>query len=397
MKSRELSDKSIEKRISKLREAIVAWARKKELWDEEETTFWSHIEYFDDEPKQFPCLLVLTGGGDLGDLMYYGNDGELDDEFRSLLKTMDVYFEVETGGVYTFWLSSDNDPQLEELREYFEWEWICGLIEPEFSSLYDEIFAWFSKKQEDFYRLSPRQYEVIIDGILRNNGYRTQLGTGQADGGVDIRLYSNEVIGEAVTLVQAKRYAEHLPVGLEAIQALSAAVEDERANRGLFVTTSRYLPGAKEFAARQNRKLTLATNEDLARWSNYARASVIEDKSKLVSANYVESVVIGKAKAGSIEGIIFRANTGVTMIMNSFALVLKETKTAALLMRLPTKETSGDGQVGYEIPVRVSNLSSSTVFRAKKRFSSDGEVSLWGEKQLYFQWDGKPTYFNYLD
>lgn len=197
--------------------------------------------------------------------------------------------------------------------------------------------------------------------------------------------------------MQAKRYAEHLPVGLEAIQALSAAVEDERANRGLFVTTSRYLPGAKKFATRQNRKLTLATNEDLAQWSNYARLAIIEDKSKLVSPSHVRNIINTKPKVGSIEGRIFCANSGITMIMNSFVLVLRETKTAALLMKLPTKDTSGDGQVGYEVPIRVANLSSSRVFRAKKKLSSHGEISLWGDQQLYFPWDGEPTYFNYLD
>ena len=269
-------------------------------------------------------------------------------------------------GVTTFWLYSDDDPDLPKFKDLFEWQWICSLIQPEFSDLYEEIYDWFAKKPNDFYQLTPRQFEIITDGVFRNNGYTTKLGSGQADGGVDIRLYSNEVIGEAITLVQAKRYADHLPINLGAVQALSAAVEDERANRGLFVTTSRYLPSAKKFASRQNQKLLLATSKELSEWSGFARDTIIRDKSRLVKQSHVQQLLVSPVKHGTLEGKIFRAHTGITMILNSFAMVIKESKSAVLLMSLPHKDISGDGQEGYEIPVRTVNLSKETVFRAKK-------------------------------
>ena len=43
-------------------------------------------------------------------------------------------------------------------------------------------------------------------------------------------------------------------------------VDDQRSHRGLFVTTSRYPPGSREFAARQNQRLILATSKDVADW-----------------------------------------------------------------------------------------------------------------------------------
>lgn len=110
------SDNAIEQRISSLKRTIVEWAKKNELWDEEATTFWSHIEYFDDEPKKYPCLLVLTDGGDLGDLLYLGSGDDLFEEFHKLLESQGIYYEVDSGGVYTFWLSSNDDPQLEKLE-----------------------------------------------------------------------------------------------------------------------------------------------------------------------------------------------------------------------------------------------------------------------------------------
>ncbi len=59
--------------------------------------------------------------------------------------------------------------------------------------------------------------------------------------------------------------------------------------------------------------------------------------------------------------------------MNSFALVLKDTKHAALLMELPTQvvDDDGHGQRGSEVPVfdqsALNNHTLERVFRAKKR------------------------------
>lgn len=393
-------DLSIEDRISNLISSIQNWAISHDIWDEKDSTFWSYIDYFNDEPPEQPCILVVTCDGELGSFLSYEAYEDLQYEFNQLLDNQGVYQDLESHRVACFWLH-DDDPHIEALQDFFEWQWICKLIEPEFSELYVEIFDWFSKKPDDFLKLSSRSFEVVIDGILKNNGYRTKLGTGQADGGVDIRLYSNEVIGEAITLVQAKRYATNRPIGLEAVQALSAAVEDERANRGLFVTTSRYLPGVEKFAQRQNKKLTLATSEQLAEWSQYAKNSIIRDKSKLVSHSHVTEMLLSNHNTHSLEGRIFTARAGATMILNSFVIVLRETKTAVLLMSLPQKDISNtDSQEGYEVPIKdisvLNNLCADTVFRAQK-MNDNGIITLWGRGKLYSEWDEKPQYFSYID
>jgi len=393
-------DSALTLQVQDLKDSIKAWGIDCGLWDESEVTFWSYIEYFSDEPNDSPCLLVLTVEGALADFL----DGiaycEFEANYRDILDKQGIVQELESRGVATFWLENENSSQHKAFKEYFEWQWICELVKPEFSELYTEIYDWFSKKPDDFYKLSSRGYEIIIEGILKNNGYRTQLGTGQADGGVDVRLYSNEVIGEAVTLVQAKRYAEHRPIGLEAVQALSAVVEDEKANRGLFLTTSRYLPGVEKFANRQNKKIILANNNDLAEWSKYAHESIVKDKSKLVSREHVKRILLEPPRVNSLEGRIFHANTVYSTTLNSFVIVLRETKTAVLLMALPKVDISGDGQEGYEIPVRdVSSLKMlipEAVFRAQKKLEGTS-ISLWGDRNLYHLWDEKPQFFSWVD
>jgi hypothetical protein len=395
-------DAELDKKIQDLKSVIRSWAEKNDLWDEDDCTFKSWSEYFDDEPPENPCVLVLCASGQLGEILYGCYGYGLYDEFNDLIQTTEFYFENYGSGVFTFWVASDGTLE-EAYRNYFEWQWICDLVQPDFSDLYEEVYTRFHKSPDDLYHLDPRKFEVLLDGIFRNNGYQTQLGSGRSDGGIDLRLYSNDVIGEVVTLVQAKRYATSNPIDLQAVQALSAVVEDERANQGLFVTTSRYLPCAQRFAARQNKRIKLANSNDVSRWSSRAAERIIRDKSSLVKHDHLLYLLNSKNPINTLEGKIFRATEYYRMTWNYFAIVLRESKGAVLLMKLPqiTVSTVGNAFRGYEIPdtgvAALENLNAENVFRAKKKCNDKGELYLWGDQKLYSFWDNKPQYYDHLD
>jgi len=399
--SQQYTDAVLEKKIEDLRSKIEAWAKSHDLWSD--CGFSSWAEHYNDEPPVMPCVLLLLFDGPLYDVFNGTGCDELYAEFSALIDTVPEFcFELENNTTVSFWVEEDGYKELNEAyRDYFEWRWICDLIKPDFSDIYSEIYSRFENSPSDLHRLNSRQFEELLDSIFRNNGYRSELGPGQGDGGVDIRLYASDVIGEAVTLVQVKKYSDKYPIRLEAVQALMAAVDDEHANRGLFVTTSRYYPGVEKFAARQNKRLILATTSDVQKWSSYASKRILRDKSKLVSRSHLEQLITSDIRSG-IEGKIFTASTGYTIIDNDFAIVLKETSGAALLMTLPKVIHSHDGyeQKGTHLPKIdlsvVSNLNERLVFRAKKS-SNYGELVLWGNRKLYTQWNGKPTIFDFCD
>ncbi|MBD2169475.1 restriction endonuclease [Calothrix membranacea FACHB-236] len=395
-----MDDAHLEKNIEALKSVIHSWALQKNLWKDCKFKSWS--EHFDDEPPNNPCVLLLCADSQFGEILYGYYGDELRDEFEELIENTGFYFENYGSGVFTFWVN--NNEELEEAyRNYFEWQWICNLVQPDFSDLYEEVYSHFHKFPDNLYQLDPRKFEILLDGIFRNNGYQTQLGSGKADGGVDLRLYSNDVIGEVVTLVQAKRYAKSNPIDLQAVQALSAVVEDERANQGLFVTTSRYLPCAQRFAARQNRRIKLATSGDVSRWSSSAAERIIRDKSTLVKPEHLKYLLKLKNISNTLEGKIFHATKDYGMLWNLFAIVLRESKGAALLMNLPriTVSIVRDAFQGYEIPdtgvAALDQLNAQNVFRAKKNYNDKGELYLWGDQKLYSFWDGKPKYYDHLD
>jgi len=156
----------------------------------------------------------------------------------------------------------------EEVYEHPEPDFseFCKIIVPDFDQINRELMEYFARHPDDLYNLDPREFEKLLDAVFKNQGYRTELGPGWADGGIDLRIYHKDSIGELCTLVQAKRYRPDNPIRIEAVAALDSLVSVENANRGLFVTTSRYLPSTQEFAKRRGHRLTLAASIDVAKW-----------------------------------------------------------------------------------------------------------------------------------
>lgn len=90
------------------------------------------------------------------------------------------------------------------------------------------------------------------------------------------------------------------------------------------------------------------------------------------------------------------------MTDNWFALVLKETKHAALLMGLPKAILTHDGygQRGTHIPkldaATISYFTFDKVWRVT-RAKEGGRVRYWDGSRLYYPWNGVPCHFNLSD
>jgi len=272
------SDIELEDKIEKLKNIVKSVIEKFSLWDDSYCRFWSYAEYYDDEPCENPCVLVFSFDGSVIEAMNGWSDIDLVDNIHQKLEHTEFLFELDDHSVGGFYIKNHESELAGAFSDYFQWFWICDLVNADYSALYEEVFDRFHKKTDDMYRLSPRQYEEFLESVFLNNGYRTVLGPGSNDGGVDLRLYSNDVVGESLTLVQAKRYADKYPIALSAVQALTAVVDDQKANRGLFITTSRYLPCAEKFIARQYSRINLADSNDVAVLNRLASYNLIKEK-----------------------------------------------------------------------------------------------------------------------
>lgn len=99
---------------------------------------------------------------------------------------------------------------------------------------------------EDLLALSPGEFEDEVARLLESQGYRdVQRVGGAGDLGVDI--VCRDDAGNLVA-VQCKRYAPDNPIRSPAMQTFYGMVVRRRAQRGLYVTTSRFTDAARKLA-----------------------------------------------------------------------------------------------------------------------------------------------------
>lgn len=389
------SDQKVEAKIALLKRDVEAWATKHDLWHD--SGFVDYLEHTGREPSSLPVLSRLWSEGDLVRVLRGEGPPEMEIEFTTLLEKHGLWYEFDNH--VTMNIYPDEDSDFSEFSSYFHWQWVCGLVKEDIGDVYSELYSHFAKRPEDLYNLHWRDYEVILSEIFKMQGFEVELGPGRNDGGIDIKLIQRDPIGDILTLVQAKKYAPENKIDLTAVQALYGAQIADGAQAGLFVTTSSYAPVAKRFAARDNVLMDLATSSHVAEWSKAASQGIIEDKSSLIARERVSEIIrdIGNRK----DPRVVRASSGYNCVRNEFALVIKESKHAALLMNLSGKIISDDGfgQIGFEVPNLDPHLPSFNidgVVRAKRK-ELDGEVTYWDGHHLYSAWDGNTCNFDWND
>jgi hypothetical protein len=390
------NDRQIIEFIGRFQADVQRWSEAAEIWFD--CGFQSYAERIDGEPTDPPVVTILYFSQEFSLMLEEVLPGL--EDFQSLLDRYQLYYEQDTSCTLHFYPKEESAPFALALKEFLSWQWICSLVQPDFSDVSAEIYDYFSAKPDDLFNLDWRSYEILLHRIFQARGFISELGPGSGDGGVDIRLLQRDPLGDMLTLVQAKKYNPKNKIGLEAVQALHGAADVEQAQKSLFITTSSYLSSAKSFAARTTGRLELCTSLDVVEWCRQAKEGIIQDKSTLVSQSYVSKLFDEVSKRPNKR--VLRANSGVTIILNEFALVLKETDHAAILMTLPKLTTSDDGygQVGFEVPKfddsTLLNLKAESVWRVKRR-SQNGHVTYWDGQHLYSPWSGNPEYFNWLD
>lgn len=388
------SDATLTIKVKRFEAEIEAWAKKLDIWTD--CGFTSYADHVDGEPESPTVISILYFSGDFNAMLE--GHGRGFETFMAIMETHGFWYSQATSDNLYFYVEDDESDLETAFAEFARWRWICSLIKPDFSDVSEDLYQHFFARPQDLEKLHWRDFEILLYRIFQARGFSAELGPGSNDGGIDIRLLQRDPIGDMLTLVQVKRYHPKNKIGLEAVQALHGAAAVEKAPKSLFVTTSSYLPSAKRFADRTSGALDLCTSKDVVEWCASATAGIIHDKSRLVSKSHVSKLLSEVAR--KLDARVVHASTGVTMILNRFALVIKESEHAALLMGLPRRSTSGDAQQGFEIPMlsgsALNSFGSGTVWRAK-RSVRDGEVTYWDGKEMWSAWSGKPEYFTYLD
>ena len=117
---------------------------------------------------------------------------------------------------------------------------------------------------------TPEFLEQVIVDLLIAMGYgggNAAMGHvtgGSGDGGIDGTI-REDTLGLDEVYVQAKKYAEGNTVGESDLRNFAGAIDAAGTTKGVFVTTSGFTRGARNYVARSPKRIVLIDGEELAR------------------------------------------------------------------------------------------------------------------------------------
>lgn len=123
-----------------------------------------------------------------------------------------------------------------------------------------EFINYLHENSDDLDRIHWRNFERLVAEFFSSIGYQVNLGPGQNDGGIDLRIYnkSRAENGPPLIIVQCKRYGSGGCVDISTVKALYADILDEGAPTGLIATTSRIAPGGKKVIRARDYPISVA-------------------------------------------------------------------------------------------------------------------------------------------
>lgn len=137
-------------------------------------------------------------------------------------------------------------------------------LETAYENLRDELMDELLNKLK---KTSPSYFERVVIELLVKMGYGgSRADAGKAigksgDGGID-GIIKEDKLGLDIVYIQAKRW-DNNPVGRPDVMQFAGALQAQRANKGIFITTSRFTDDARSYVSQIGSKIVLIDGEQL--------------------------------------------------------------------------------------------------------------------------------------
>lgn len=209
-----------------------------------------------------------------------------------------LFIEIPQKGVYRItqrgkdYLKSHSDLRQTDLMEYPEYAEYAGQsqekksekkeyvvstteeltpteqLEVAIKKINDDLAADILQKARE---MSPAKFEQLVLDLLLAMGYGgsnkdlAKVTPISHDNGVD-GIIPEDALGLDKIYIQAKRYKEGVPVHKPEIQQFIGALSEQKASKGVFVTTSTFTQGARESVSKATSKIVLIDGIALAKY-----------------------------------------------------------------------------------------------------------------------------------
>ena len=185
---------------------------------------------------------------------------------RSLVKKGKLEQPSGSGKPY-FLIEEDEEPIQDEDREPNQDEAVSA--DESIDSIYQRIREELAVELlVQIRNNTPEFFEELVIDLLVAMGYGGLREDAEAvgrshDGGID-GIINEDRLGLDVVYVQAKRWEAN--IGEPPIRDFVGALDGEGAQKGIFITTSKFNPSAERFAERSTKKIVLVDGEQLTQY-----------------------------------------------------------------------------------------------------------------------------------
>lgn len=139
-------------------------------------------------------------------------------------------------------------------------------LESAYQSILEDLAADILQKTLE---QTPQFFERLVLDLLLKMGYgdptNAQVTQYVHDDGVD-GIIPEDKLGLDKIYIQAKRYQPSNTIGKPQIHEFAGALDEQKANKGVFITTSSYSKEAKAFVEKSSKKIVLIDGKQLARY-----------------------------------------------------------------------------------------------------------------------------------
>lgn len=142
------------------------------------------------------------------------------------------------------------------------------MLEQAYHNIVDDLAADLLQKTLD---QSPKFFERLVVDLLVKMGYGGSFANSAKvtqyvhDDGIDGIIFEDK-LGLDKIYIQAKRYKLDNIIDKPQIQQFSGALDEQKANKGVFITTSSYSKGARSYVEKLSKKIVLIDGQELARY-----------------------------------------------------------------------------------------------------------------------------------
>lgn len=130
-------------------------------------------------------------------------------------------------------------------------------IVTDLNTINTSLLSRVANKPSLIHECTSREFEELVCEMLDKKGYKVNLTQQTRDGGKDIIIIEDNLIGSFLIYVECKKYAPDRPVGVNLVRELYGTISADKATAGLLITTSYFSQDAIKFKNQVSHQLSL--------------------------------------------------------------------------------------------------------------------------------------------